>query len=363
MPGAVFDSFPQFALPDQGGVVLLANLTVGFGGVTAADNQGIWATDANGQLIPILNKGETWIVNGIPKLITALSIFQPSAGVGGQTRSFNTSENLIFTASFDDGTEGVFYMTMPDQLISVLALSNDPVFALTGCTFSSFGSPILNDKEDAAYVATISGANITAGMNDTGLWIDAADGSVTQVVRTGDTAPGGGVFASIGDPVLDKNRRVAFNGALAIDGASVTAANCNGIWATGSTGVLALAAQTQGAAPGTSGAVFDSFGQLVLPDQGGVVFTANLTAGVGDTTPSNNQGVWAADLNGQLQLILRAGDSLLVNGAAKTIASVSIFNASSATGGQTRSFNRAGDLVFKLLFTDGTQSVQSVVFP
>ena len=48
--GARFVSFTKVLFPKQGGVMFLANLALGGGGVTAANNQGIWAVNTSGVL-------------------------------------------------------------------------------------------------------------------------------------------------------------------------------------------------------------------------------------------------------------------------------------------------------------------------
>jgi hypothetical protein len=124
--------------------------------------------------------------------------------------------------------------------------------------------------------------------------------------------------------------------------------------------------QAQDQAPGcATGAKFGSFLELVLPDQGGAVFVANLIGGVGGVTPSVNQGIWAVTADGKVHLVACKGDVIAVddNGTTKTIGALSIFTPPTATGGQTRNFNRRGDLIYKVRFTDRTQGLYKVIFP
>lgn len=116
--GATFASFLQYALPDQGGVLLLAALKTGSttapdpGGTTAANNLGIWAVDTAGDLRLIVRKGDVHPETG--SVITGLS-FLPAAPLAvGQTRSFDASTgDLIYVATFADGTQGVFKVVFP----------------------------------------------------------------------------------------------------------------------------------------------------------------------------------------------------------------------------------------------------------
>jgi len=142
------------------------------------------------------------------------------------------------------------------------------------------------------------------------------------------------------------------------------ATSYQGIWATGTSGELFLVTQAQAQAPDCpTGAKFSTFAQLVLPDQGGPVFVANLASGAGGITTGNSQGIWAVDTNGRINLVARTGDAVVIDGKTKFIKSLSIFATSAATVGQTRSFNASGDLIYKVAFTDNTQAIIQIVFP
>jgi hypothetical protein len=169
---------------------------------------------------------------------------------------------------------------------------------------------------------------------------------------------------------------------------------------------LTLVATLGSAAPGYSNnATFSSFDQIALPDQGGVVLLATVSTSrlVYPPTrtnplhpmpmyvllqPLSQQGIWAQDTTGSLNLIAHVGETISVNGISKVIASLSFLNSgnqpslpgilplqptnavpnisypSSPVTGQTRSFNQdTGNLFFKATFTDGTQAGMKVIFP
>ena len=85
-----------------------------------------------------------------------------------------------------------------------------------------------------------------------------------------------------------------------------------------------------------------------------MIFVATLTVGTGGITTGNNKGIWAVNALGATELLIRTGDSLTVNGAIKTIADLLIFTSSADICGATRQVTSAGDLVYKVRFTDGT---------
>ena len=111
--GARFNAFRQLVLPETGGVVFLADLLTGSGGVTGANNVGIWAVDSTGVLRLIARTGGGASVNGVAKTISALAVFSSTPETGGQTRAFSSSRHLVYKASFTDGTLEVVETVVP----------------------------------------------------------------------------------------------------------------------------------------------------------------------------------------------------------------------------------------------------------
>jgi len=215
-----------------------------------------------------------------------------------------------------------------------------------------------------------------------GIWADSGTNGHTLIVRTGSATPAPGyagsrttvgTFATLSDPVYADDDSIAFLGTLVKTG-TVAVANCTGIWATTS-GSLALVARVGDPAPDASGTTFGSspvfsvLTQYVLPNQGGVIILATLKAGTalapaaGGVVAANSQGIWAVDTTGVLKQIIRTGSGLTVNGSAKTVSSLTIFNTPAAATGQTRHFDNPGDLMFKATFTDGSAAIMQSVFP
>jgi hypothetical protein len=106
--GVVFSHFKQIALPDQGGALIFARLSGS--GVGPNNDHGIWAVDTAGQLQLIAREGRKLGGQTIKKLT-----FLPSpTGVGGQTRSFSqTTGDLVYSATFIDGSSGIFKVVFP----------------------------------------------------------------------------------------------------------------------------------------------------------------------------------------------------------------------------------------------------------
>ena len=277
---------------------------------------------------------------------------------------------------------GTFYG--PDQTFTTSALfgttavvgTRQSAPGITG-TFSTLGIPIMNDLDHIAFQATVTGPGLsaTAG-NSTGIWADIGNSGLELVTQAGSSAPDYtgtstiGTFASLSDPVYADSDAIAFLGKLVVSG-TVTTANNSGIWVTSGTGTtpMVLLARVGDPAPDSSGStsaaspVFANISQFVLPQQGGVVLLATLKTGVGGVAATNSTGIWGVDIDGLLKQIIRTGQSLTVNGAAKTITALTIFNSPTASTGQTRHFNNAGDLTYKATFNDGSSWIIQSVFP
>lgn len=103
--GAYFSAFNRFALLESGQLVMQATLA---GDVAVADNSGIWATDANRQLRLIVRKGGGLMVDGVAKTIVDLSILTGARETMGQTRGLSDNGQIVYLATFSDGTKGIF---------------------------------------------------------------------------------------------------------------------------------------------------------------------------------------------------------------------------------------------------------------
>ena len=244
--------------------------------------------------------------------------------------------------------------------------------------FTASGLPAVNNSMRVAFRGTITGQSpdITALLlgYTSGIW--ANDGTGLQLaVMAGWDAPGtdGAVFWSFSDPVINNNCSVAFVGTLQSGVGDVVTQPVNnsiGIWSSygpyaDAAGNTQLVARQGDQAPGMATAVvFSTFNQIVLPDQGGsgnlggVAFLATVVGnGIFST---NNQGIWAVDTNGVLQLIVCKGGRY----HGKTITGLAFLTSATNETGQTRSFIQStGDLVIKCTFSDSTWGIFRVVFP
>ena len=344
--GATFASFGKLTLPKLGGPIFLANLTVGPGAVTTANNQGIWVANGVGLNKLLVRKGVPVKIGTLTKTIKTLSAFTTPTGQG---RQFSDTGTLVCLAAYTDGTQSILKVSKLGVLTAV-AWNKNLAPQIASSVFISFGNPVIDSTDFTAFQATVAGAGVST-TNNSGIWADAGKG-LALVTRTGTTSPGvAGLFSTLSDPVSNKNHRVAFSGRLN-NGVS-------GIW-TNATGSVQLVARSQGAAADCpAGTTFSTFRRFTLPDQGGVVFLADLTIGPG-VSIANNQGLWAVDTTNHLHLVVRKGDQLTVDGTVKTITALNAFVSTAEVAGQPGSTNSAGNLVYTAIFADGTQAILGV---
>ncbi len=221
------------------------------------------------------------------------------------------------------------------------------------------GSVRINNADRVAFVASLTGAGVT-GDNNSGVWAGPA-AALGLVAREGDAAPGtapGIGFEDFGLPVLNGAGETAWLGVL--NGPGITLANDTGLWAEGDGGLHALA--LEGApAPGTPvGVTFDEIGNPSFNSQGQVVFSAIL-AGLG-VNITNDVGLFAARPGGETELLLRKGDLFDVDDDPvgedlRTISQVNVIGGRGGEDGRSTPLNDAGQLAFRLQFTDGDEGV------
>lgn len=165
--------------------------------------------------------------------------------------------------------------------IAPVALRGQVAPGTVGATFNRFGDPAMNGEGTVAFAADLSGGD-AAGRRSRAIFTSAG-----LAARGGDVAPGLGGVALNGpdDPVVDGSGAVVFGTGLV--GTGVNGTNNTAIVAGGS-----IVARKGAPAPGTAGAVFSAFiGQPAVSDGGVVAFQARLSGG--DAVGPANEGLFA----------------------------------------------------------------------
>jgi hypothetical protein len=336
--------------------------------------EALWA-ERNGSLELVARSGSH--APGTPDGVNFLLLFPRGR------RALNNSGQVAFLAALTDsgtGSDFGLWSEGSGSLALVARTGSQAPGMPDGVVFSGrfsagFTSPAFNNAGRMAFVGRVTGAGIDF-TNDTGIWSDVA-GSLALIVRSGDPAPGmpdgvkfGSLHSLLTGPALNDAGQLAFFASLA--GVGVDSTNDLSLWS-GAPGSLALVARRGDHAPGTEdGVVFrlsSAIPPLVLNATGQTAFVARLEgSGISD---SNDQGIWATDRSGVLQLIAREGDLLEVApGDFRTIAGAfgSLrFNTADGNGnsdhstgnadGRPSAFNNLGQLAFYASFTDGSSGI------
>ncbi|RIK79477.1 MAG: hypothetical protein DCC67_10420 [Planctomycetota bacterium] len=285
------------SLNSAGRTAFAAMLTPGVGGVTAANDSGIW-TDASGSLAPVALEGGT--TAGLPAGIAIQRAAEPILNSAGLV-SFS---GLVAGTGVNVNNNETVWLG-PSGGASVLAREGSPAPGTpAGVTFGTMFEPALSDNGQAAFRALLRGTGVTAD-NDRGFWA-AGRGGTRLVARLGDPAPGlasGITFDKLlpTGPVVNAAGQVAFR--MLTAGAGVTTANDGGIWIERNGALTLVAREGNPAGSLPSPIVFSTLGDPSINRHGDVAFSATLTGiGVG----ANNHTLWV-DRAGTLELAAREG--------------------------------------------------------
>jgi hypothetical protein len=108
-PGARWKTFVSLAAVGGGvGPVFHARLKLG-GEITEANDAGLWAVDGNGVLRGVIREGDE-IAGKRVKTIQALNAVK---GLPGATRAFNSSQQMVWKATFTDKMSAIVLTTLP----------------------------------------------------------------------------------------------------------------------------------------------------------------------------------------------------------------------------------------------------------
>jgi hypothetical protein len=106
--GAVYHKFSSTAAIQQG-VMFAGSLRTGRGGVTAANDECLWAKSISGELRLILREMQP--VEG--KKLKNFNVLKAVPGSRGATRAFTDSGHIVVLATFTDGSRGILEVLLP----------------------------------------------------------------------------------------------------------------------------------------------------------------------------------------------------------------------------------------------------------
>ena len=112
-PGARWKSFLSLAIPGNKGPLFLATMVSGTGGVTTANDLGLWAVDNAGTLRLVVRESDTINVEGLSKTVRTFTALGVVAGSPDQTRAASNNGYVAYQAVFTDGTRSVIRKLLP----------------------------------------------------------------------------------------------------------------------------------------------------------------------------------------------------------------------------------------------------------
>jgi hypothetical protein len=323
-------------------------------GITPDNYRGIWSEKSSG-LTLVARTGNQ--APGVPVGARFDSLGNPVLNDVGHVAFWGGLRGTVSTAN-----ENGIWADGPGGL-ALVAREGDPApgtprGVVFGGDVSVFSEPVINNTGQTAFVAGLIGIGVTSS-NDLGIWSQGS-GILALVARTGSHAPdtaNGVNFGSFRDPVLNNEGQTVFEGSLV--GTGVDDTNDAGIWLE-QFGALKLIARKGSHAPGTpEGVTFGTYIPFLFPalnDAGQVAFRAFVTDGEIETPTED--GIWATDRTGALQLIVRKGDMLEVApGDFRTIDGLGFQGESGNSDGRPSGLNNLGQIAFLANFTDGTSGV------
>jgi len=187
------------------------------------------------------------------------------------------------------------------QTLRTVAITGDA--APGGSEYDDFGIPVLNSIGQSAFTASLDSFVL-----DTGIWSESS-GSLAEVAREGEHAPGTPNGVSFGEFDLDTIPRLSTAGLTVFNtvltGNGIGFGNSTGIW---SENLGSLTSVVHGGiqAPGTtSGVTFTTFFDDFLLNSSGQTAFRGFLAGTG-VNSSNDTGIWSEGA-GSLALLAREG--------------------------------------------------------
>lgn len=380
--GARWKGFVSVAAVGKGtaagrALAFTATMVEGLGGVTSANDLGLWIVTNDGTALALREGASlTWL--GKKRKVQSFAALAPRAGAGGHGLGVASGGVVMVDIHFSDGTRALAGAGA-SGLELLNGLGGEP--APGGGAFTSFGLPAASDDGAAAF----SAKGLLSGAPFQGIYAhDPATGyALGEVARTGQAAvPSGLLFAGFGNPVNNLAGGIAFGARLS--GAGVVASNDKGLWWKadgGSLGILAregdAAVEALPAATLPKGVgplpLWKGFVSLALPDGAyGPLFVAGMVSatknpktgaltlpGPGGVTAASDMGLWGVDSLGDLRLLLREGALV----GTKTVRSFTVLAMTGGSPAQRRSFNSLGQVLCRVIFTDGTQALVRVQVP
>ncbi|MEM1010837.1 MAG: choice-of-anchor tandem repeat NxxGxxAF-containing protein [Planctomycetota bacterium] len=225
------------------------------------------------------------------------------------TPSLNNANQIAFVAGTEDASGDFFfddtlYRYDPNTGFELLAEAGDPAPLPGNATFANdFRDPIIGADGTVVFDAGVSGG-------DDGLFKADPFGTITAIALENSTVAtpefGGNVFSRFSSPVVNASGQVLFDGSVEQTGA-VTEANNEGLFLLDTSGSLSLVMREGDTVPGDPNKTFqDPAGsELIFNDDGTFAFAAEFD----EAGFAEREGLFFGDTaTGAIDLILAEGE-------------------------------------------------------
>ncbi|MFT5854889.1 MAG: VCBS repeat-containing protein [Verrucomicrobiales bacterium] len=338
------------AITTSGEVLTVSNLKTGIGGITSADDTGLWRS---GSATPIAREG------GLsPIALTDHSQIHPRvvASAGGDQIAFTSY--LVEQSGFDGSDNTAIFAGPLGGPLAVIVREGEPSPGEPGVEIGTITGESVNGSGSVAFIGNARGTGITSA-NNAGLWW--SDGTTLRTIaREGAIAP----CLPMQDAAFARFRRISncddgsvfFYAYLKPAGAlpTVNSTNDGSIWRWDSgSGELQLIARESQVALSTDGAQHGTLLDYDCNQVGGIVYQATMVSGIGDNTSRVRDGVWLARDASDVApvLVLRRGDKFDIDGEEHTVSNIQLdaqSNPGGGTGGYGRVINDSGEILLNL---------------
>jgi len=381
---AVFAHFISVAFGDPGvdddssapsPIAFVAELETGRGGVTTANDLGLWfyQNEQSGSPLGLLLREGTVLdlrpEDAFPgKTVLSFTALQPLLGAYGQghgvgfNRFTGGANGVQALVKFTDGTQAIVAFLIGREP-PVVTIAETSQLTSSDRRFRSFGLPTQSGTGQSAFIAKfqIDAATGVHSGNNSAIYV-ANDLDTTApflMVSEGDPAPDvdNAVFRLFQNVVNDGVGNYAFLGT--IGGANITSVNDTGVWRDSSSNGLRLLTREGSSLPGPENGTFLKFLSMAMSDDGRVIFKARVR---NDTTLERRTAIWFTDASDSLRPLVKEGD-VIPGTAAGPVEALGFLERVDASPAQTRSFNGGGAVIFRATFADGSQAVVKATLP
>ena len=106
--GAEWKAFSSLAVSGWN-PLFTATMRIGPGGVTSADDKGLWGVDSQGELKLLLREGQSVL----RKTVRSFRVLEAAAGSGGTMRTYNHDNTVLAVVKFTDAETSVVKLELP----------------------------------------------------------------------------------------------------------------------------------------------------------------------------------------------------------------------------------------------------------